>query len=334
MANFPAALPAPPVAKKPQRAVVVANELWAGARNLLALAGKELGRLPKLLQDWAEPKGGLSKLQWGLIAAVPVLLALALLVTSHRQRKPPPMVPTEYSVDLESNVANAQYRVDRNPAASPHLRLRPGAHTVEAFLPGYKPATQSFTLSPGGAKPYVVSIKLEPELVRLRLSSDLKSGQVKLDEQPPVDLQDGNFVNDRIALSGVHRFSLIQAGKESLVFSFRAEPGGMVTLPVPIKATNVNAVAIASLASSARVYASDSSLKAGRKDSTPQAIPAEGLEFSGITASTEIALDDGKSQRTLPMEVGNAPTVTICASRRNRLPRTGLQRPAAHQPRL
>src|ERR1017187_8955822 len=222
------------------------------------------------------------------------------------------MVPTEYLVDLESDVAKAKYRVDGNPAASPSLRLPPGAHTVEAFLPGYKTATQPFTLSPSVAKPYVVSFKLEPELVRLRLSSGLKSGQVRLDEQPPVDLQDGNFVNDDgIALSGDHRFSLIQAGKELLVFSFRAEPGGMVTLPVPIKVKDISAVAIATLASSARVYARDASLRGGLKDSTPRAIPAEGLGVGPITASTEITLDDGKSPRTFPMEVGNAPTLTI-----------------------
>ena len=139
----------------------------------------------------------------------------------------------------------------------------------------------------------------------------MKSGQVSLDGQPPVDLQDGNFVNDGIALSSEHTFSLTQAGKESLAISFRAEPGGMVTLSTPIKVKDVSAVVIATLASSARVYASDTSLKGGLKDSTPQAIPPEGLEFGGITASTEITLDDGKSQRTLPMEVGNAPTLTI-----------------------
>ena len=194
---------------------------------------------------------------------------------------------------------------------SPPLRLAPGDHTVEAFLPGYKPATRTFTLSPGVAKPYVVSFKLEPEPVRLRLSSGLKSGQVSLDGQPPVDLQDGNFVNDAIALSSEHTFSLTQAGKPSLVFSFRAEPGGMVTLNTPIKVKDVSVVVISTLGSSARVYASDNSLKGGLKDSTPQPIPVEGLEFGGITASSEITLDDGKSQRTVPMEVGNAPTLTI-----------------------
>ena len=222
---------------------------------------------------------------------------------------PPPA--SDYFVDLESNVANAKYQVDGGPAHPPPLRLAPGDHTVEAFLPGYKPAKRTFTLAPGVAKPYVVSFSLEPELARLRLSSGLKSGQVSLDGQPPVDLQDGNYVNDGIALSSEHTFTLTQAGKESLAISFRAEPAGMITLPTPIKVKDVSVVVISTLFSSARVYTSDTSLKGGLKDSTPQAIPPEGLEFGGITASTEIMLDDGKSQRALPMEVGNAPTLTI-----------------------
>jgi hypothetical protein len=275
------------------------NESWTGARKLVVLVSKGFRHL--------------SSLQWGLIGAAPVLLVSALLITySHRPRKPVlPPVASEYFVDLESNVANAKYRVDTRPAPASPLRLPPGDHTVEAFLPGYKPATRSFTLSPGVAKPYVVSFQLEPELVRLRLSSGLKSGQVSLDGQPPVDLQDGNFVNDAIALSNEHTFSLTQVGKESLLISFRAEPGGMVTLSTPIKVKDVSVVVIATLDSSARVYSSDNSLKAGLKDSTPQPIPPGGLEFGGITANTEITLDDGKAQRTLPMEVGNAPTLTI-----------------------
>jgi serine/threonine-protein kinase len=314
MAAGPEAPQPVPVQTKPQPAFRGPNEFWAGARKLFALAGKEFGRLRNLLQDWAEPKGRLSKLQWGLISAVPGILVLALLVTySHRQRKPvlPPPVPSEYSVALESNALNAKYRVDGNPPTSLPLHLPAGSHTVEAFLPGFKPATQSFTLSPGVARPYVVSFQLEPEPARLRLSSDLKAGKVKLDDQPPADLQDGTFVNEGIALSAEHTFSLIQAGKETLMFSFRAEPGGMVTLSTPIKTKDVNAVVIASLASRARVYASDSSLKGGIKDQTPQPIPADGLEFGEVTASTELKLDDGKSPRTLPLEVGNSPTLTI-----------------------
>ena len=208
-------------------------------------------------------------------------------------------------------MANAKYRVDGNPPASLPLRLKQGEHTAEAFMPGYKPAKLTFTLAPGVAKPFPVPLKLEPEPVRLRLSSGLKSGQVSLDGQPPVDLQDGNFVNDGISVSTEHTFALTQAGRESLAFSFHAEPGGMVTLTSPIKAKDVSAVVIANLASGAHLYASDRSLKGGLKDATPRAIPDEGLELGGITANAEIMIDDGKSQRTLPLEVGNAPTLTI-----------------------
>ena len=314
LGGVPATPPPAPVPNVPEPTVQTPKEVATSNRNKFANVGSAFNRLPALLQGWAEPKGHLSKLQWGLIAAAPVLLVLASLVTySRRQRTVPPpvVIPTEYYMDVQSNVANAKYRVDGNPADSPPLRLPPGSHTVEAFLVGYKPASQSFTLSPGVAKPYVVSLRLEPEPVRLRLLSGLKSGQVSLDGQPPVDLQDGNFAIDTISLSGDHLFSLTQAGQSTLEFSFRAEPGGAVNLAPPIKAKDVNAVVIASLASTVRIYASDTSLKAGLKDLPPQPIPLDGLELGGITASSELRLDDGKSPRTLPMESGNAPTLTI-----------------------
>ena len=300
----PVAQPAPKPARAP-------NALLVDAGKLVARAAEGFRRIPKVLQDWAEPKGRFSKLQWGLIAAAPILLVLAFLMRPHPKPPPPPATITEYSVSLGSNVLTAKYRLDGAPVAALPSRLSPGPHTLEAFLPGYKTAAQSFTLENGVAKPFVVSLTLEPELVRLRLSSDLKSGNVKLDEKEPVELQDGNFASDGISLSGEHTFVLSQAGKESLSFSFRAEPGGLVTLSGPVKAKDVNAVVIASLASSAHVYASDSSVKGGLKDTTPQPIPAEGLELGGITANSELTLDDGKSHRTLPMEVGNAPALTI-----------------------
>ena len=116
-----------------------------------------IGRVPAVLQDWAEPKGRFSKLQWGLIGAAPILLVLALGVKYWPQgSKAEPAVPAaiEYFVDLESNVANATYRVDGNPPSSLPLRLKQGEHTAEAFLPGYKPARITFTLAPGVAKPF------------------------------------------------------------------------------------------------------------------------------------------------------------------------------------
>ena len=178
-------------------------------------------------------------------------------------------------------------------------------------MPGYKPAKVTFTLVPGAAKPFPVTLKLEPEAIRVRLSSGLKSGQVSLDGQPPVELQDGNFANDAISVSNEHTFALTQSGRESLTFSFRADPGGIATLTAPLKAREVTAVLITNLASGAHLYASDRSLKGGLKDATPRPIPDDGLELGGITANAEVLIDDGKSQRSYSLEVGNAPTITI-----------------------
>ena len=291
---------------------VAANQEPAAPVGTRFLAA--IGRVPAVLQDWAEPKGRFSKLQWGLICAAPMLLASALGVKYWpRDSKAETTAPAaiEYFVDLESNVANATYRVDGNPPSSLPLRLKQGEHTAEAFMPGYKPARLTFTLGPGVAKPFPVPLKMEPEPVRLRLSSGLKSGQISLDGQPPVELQDGNFVNDAISVSTDHTFALTQAGRESLTFSFHAEPGGIARLTSPVKAKDVSAVVIANLASGAYLYASDRSLKGGLKDATPRPIPDEGLELGGITANAEVVVDDGKTQRTLPLEIGNAPTLTI-----------------------
>ena len=312
-----AAPPGSRASSNPERASAsIRAALRARAGRFSASAGRMVRDLAKVLQGWAEPKGHFSKLQWGLVGAAPVILAMALTVMYSRVKPTavaPPVVvlPTEYLVDLGSNVASAKYRVDGNPIDSTSLRLPPGPHTVEAFLPGYKSLAQQFTLAPGVGKLFVVSMKLEPEPVRLRLSSGLKSGQVILDDQAPTNLQEGRLANDEISLSMDHTFLLTQEGKESLAFSFRAEPGGMVQLTSPINARDVTAIVISALGSGARVYASNSNVKGGLKDSTPHEIPQEGLELGGITGAAELTLAEGKSRRTIPIDTGNAPTLTI-----------------------
>jgi len=310
-ANIPPTLPTR-VQPQVRRSVDIWNDFWARSKDLTGLAGKELNRFWGMLQDLAGPKGRLSRLQWGILGIGSLILVLAFVVTLSRRHVDPLPAPiaSEYLVDLQSNVVTARYLVDGIPASVP-VRLREGTHKVEAFSAGYKPGAQSFTLSASTPKPYIVSIQLEPELIRLRLSSDLKSGQVSLDGQPPVNLQDGGFGTDGVALSADHTLSLLQSGKESLVFSFRAEPGGIVALSSPLRAKDVSAIVIANLAAHARVYGNDSSLKGGLKDQISQPIPTEGLQLDELAGNAEFILDNGKSPRSLPLEVSNTPTLTV-----------------------
>jgi eukaryotic-like serine/threonine-protein kinase len=294
-------LQVPPVAKPPQPP--------GGQSKGLTGAPKPAGKKPGGPGSWAGSQGRFSKLQWGIIGAAPVILGLALVAfLSHRQAAPKAVLVPEYAVEIESNVPGAKYLVDGNPPASKYPAGT--QHNVTAEMAGYKPVAKPFTLPSEPSKnPYVISFQLEPELARLGLTSDLKSGKVSLDGRPPEDLKDGNFDKDGITLSTDHTFSLT-AGTGSLEFSFRAEPGKIITVTAPPKAKDIKAWVIANLSSRAHAYAGDTSLKAGPKDH-PEPIPVEGLDLGTITADTEITVDDGKSPQTYSLKAGNAPTLTI-----------------------
>jgi serine/threonine-protein kinase len=265
---------------------------------------------------FAEPRArGLTRLQWAVIAVGSAIVMLAWIVTASK-RPPNAVTPTavsEYEILLECNVPDATYRVDGNPPASLPVRLRAGSqeHRIEAFATGYKTATQTLVLTAGTPKSSKLSFQLEAEPLRLRLNSDLKSGEVSLDGQPVEPLQDGGFSKEGLSLSTEHTLSLVQSGQELLALSFRAEPGGLVTLPSPMKFKDLNTVLVASMASHGMVYTTDRSLKGGLKDAVPASIPDEGLQLDMLGANAEFIVDNGKATRPLPIELSNAPTLTV-----------------------
>jgi serine/threonine-protein kinase len=317
--------PAPPVQvppqvqPKPQPSVRPPNPLLVWWQRLMLQSRVALGRISTTLDGWVKSHRTLSKLEWILILAAPTLVIFTLFLVFHRRPAPPPAVPHEYEVNVDSTEQNASYVVDGKPA-SPPWRLAPGPHHVERLLLGYKSSPFDFVLSPSSQKP-VFSFEKVPELARLQLGADIKSGKVTLDDQEAVDLQDGGFSSDAITLSTDHTFTLTKDGKQQLLlFSFRAEPAAPILLSSPMKVTDADAVVVSSLGSHARIYSSDSSLKAGVKDQM-QPIPAEGLDLPPIAPNTEILLDDGKSELPLPIEVVNAPTLVVrLTSDRNNAP--------------
>src|SRR6185503_19217160 len=116
---------------------------------------------------WAGPSGHFSKLQLAIIGAAAVILLLALGVTLYKRRPtPPPPVPTDFLVQVESNVATAKYLVDGKPVASFPMRLPPGEHKVEASALGYTAEAKAFTLPPDTGKDFAIAFQLVPELLR------------------------------------------------------------------------------------------------------------------------------------------------------------------------
>jgi eukaryotic-like serine/threonine-protein kinase len=307
----PAKVPVSQGASAPRRAVGPADVMRARWIKLKDSAAGRLVLLRQGLPDLAGRKAKAQSAQWSIVILASSILVAGLVVTLIHHRTPPhKAAPADYLVDLQSNVLNAKFVVDRQAATALPLRLKEGAHTVEASAVGYKPATKSFTLAAGVSRPYPVSLVLEPEPIRVRLFSDLKAGKVTFDGQES-DLSDGAFINEAVSLSTSHTLSLSQSGKESLSVGFGGDPGRLVTLSGPIVTKDLKTVLISDLGSHARVYSSDPSLKGGMKDQTPQPIPTEGLELNVTDGNTEFMLDDGKSPQPVPFELSNAPALTI-----------------------
>jgi hypothetical protein len=172
---------------------------------------------------------------------------------------------------------------------------------------GYQTTSQEFTIS----GPQSVQLPLEPELIRVRVSSDLKTGQVSIDGEPAVDLQEGGYLNERVSLSSEHKLTLTQSGKEYLSLSFRGEPGSMALLSSPLKTNDLSAVVVSNLASHSRVYSSNSALMAGVSSGTPQPIPPDGLDLGDVKPGSEVVLVDAGNARPLPIDASNAPGLTL-----------------------
>jgi eukaryotic-like serine/threonine-protein kinase len=148
----------------------------------------------------------------------------------------------------------------------------------------------------------------EPELPGLRLSSDNAKGKVAFDDQPSVDLQDAQFILDKIP-AGDHTLKF-----DSTVGSFTADlTSAAGTLPViktPIAAMGVLAVVVSSMGDHVHVYSSDARAKLALDGQSPVDLPAEGVDLSSIAAGAhELTLSRGSEQYKFAIEVTAAPAL-------------------------
>jgi hypothetical protein len=286
--------PKPRITNQSRLASERARQLWQNVRDLVAATGRG------------------KNLQWAIVAIASIILVAAVIVQIARRPVQPSAspAPSEYAVDVQSNVANATYVVDGKPSGPPPLKLGAGDHTVETSALGYKPDRQTLRLAAGSPKLSIISSRLEPLPIRLRVVSDLKAGKITLDGQAN-DLSDGGFSNEALPLSAPHTLSLTQSGKEMLSVSFQGEPAELVALTGPPMAKDLKVLVVSELGPHARIYASDPSLKGGIKDQPSQPIPAEGLDLNVPEGGTEFMLDTGKTPQPVPVESSRAPALAI-----------------------
>jgi hypothetical protein len=133
-----------------------------------------------------------------------------------------------------------------------------------------------------------------------------------LDDKEIGAMQDGAF-SYNLSGGGAHTLKLLQGRNEIFSVQFQAEPGVAARLVERPKTRDLPIVVVSNLGARAVVYSSLSGMRVALKTGDPQDIPAEGRDLNLPTADNEVTFDDGKKPASFPVEIGNAPVLSIRA---------------------
>ncbi|MDX2150054.1 MAG: PEGA domain-containing protein [Bryobacteraceae bacterium] len=252
-------------------------------------------------------------LNWKLALAVGGVLGVVLfggivvLTRGKKEQPPPPPETGKIAVNVQVTPPGAAIKIDSKPCgASPcQTQLDPGTYTVEASLNGYELARQTLTVTAG--QPSSLSITLEPSPIRVRLLTDLDSGQVFLDGQPQGELQEGQYTLERIP-PGAHQIKVAGKGTET-TFAFDASPGSAPKISGPIQTKNILAVVVSSYGDKANAFTS-AKLKVALDGNPVGEASPEGLEVSASQGDHQLTLGEGKDAKNVVASFGPAPILT------------------------
>ncbi len=135
----------------------------------------------------------------GVLGGLVFMAIFVLLVNLARKRNPKPAVDaTEVAVDIVTTPPGASVRVNsETKCTSPcKFSLPPGNYQITAFLDGYEPFGSGVALVAG--EPKALNLPLEAQSESVRILTDFDKGKVALDDQPPVDLQEGQYVFEKV----------------------------------------------------------------------------------------------------------------------------------------
>jgi hypothetical protein len=187
------------------------------------------------------------------------------------------------------------------------VALTPGAYQVSASLDGFEPAARAVTVS--ARQPAAVSLTLQPQAQSVRLLTDLNQGKVVVDDRPPVDLQEGQLVLDKVA-TGTHTVKVTgQNGDAS--FSFGIADARLPAVAGPVNARNMTAVLVASFGKQARVVTNAGPWKLVVNGQPQSDAGPAGTDLTSFQPGVnEIVVGEGRDQRNMSESFGTAPMLT------------------------
>jgi serine/threonine protein kinase len=149
----------------------------------------------------------------------------------------------------------------------------------------------------------------EPVLPVVKLSSDISTGKVTFDDQPPADFQDGQWSLDKIP-AGEHKLKF-EGPRGDASFTFSTTAGAPPLLTAPIASKGVTAVVVSSAPDHLHIYSSDSAAKVSLDGQPPLDIPQDGLDLPSIAAGAhELSVTRGSEEYKLDIDAESAPTLS------------------------
>lgn len=217
----------------------------------------------------------------------------------------------EISIAVSTTPAGASVRVDGQPncTAPCSLSLQPGDHQITAFLDGYEPAASGVMALPGKTLS-PITLSLDPLPQTIRVLTDLPQGKVTLDDQPPVDLQEGQLVLEKV-VPGPHMLKVTGPNAEAEL-TFNLVDAQIPSVGGKIQSRNLLAVVVTSMAGHGRITTSTGPMKLVVNGQPEADAGPDGVDLHAFQPGVdELILGADKDQRSMKESFGPAPTATV-----------------------
>ncbi len=175
------------------------------------------------------------------------------------------------------------------------------------FLRGHKKAAES-TPQPVPVQPAPVPPAAEPAIPSMKVSSDTAAGKVSFDDQPPADLQDAQWLLDKVP-AGDHTLKF-DSPSGSFAIGLTSAPGALPAIKTPLAAKGILALIVSSMGDHVHVYSSDPAAKVSLDGQAAVGLPAEGADLPSVSAgSHELTVTLGPEEYKLSIEAGATPAL-------------------------
>ena len=151
----------------------------------------------------------------------------------------------------------------------------------------------------------------------LKLSSDMRTGKVWLDDQPAGELEGAQWTLDKVA-GGEHKLKF-EGPQGSATVAFTMDAGSAPMVKGSLVAKGVLVLVVGNLGGRLHIYSSDPGVQLGIDAQAPVAASSDGVEFPQVAlGSHQLALIRGADRYQLDLDVGPSPSlITFLESGQN-----------------